>query len=394
MPAVARALALSIGPGVGIGLARFGYAVLLPAMQADLGWSYTQAGSMNTANAFGYLAGAMIAAPLARYAGVATAFRQSILVAAASMLLSGLGSDFWILLGLRTTAGIAGAVALITGATLAARLVGKVGETHGGLIIGTYFGGVGIGILVMGLGFPVLLEESPERWAATWIGMGAAGFLVYPVARRASRGVTAPGTPLKAAARMPFMRWALVPSLLSYFLFGLGYITYMTFVIAFLKERSWGGWGMSAFWILLGTSTFTSGFVWPRVFAGMGPGRSLALRLAALTAGAAAPLVQAGPAGVAVSAVLFGGSFLAVVSVITEVLRRALDERAWAAGIALFTVAFSAGQMLGPILSGALSDRTGTLSSGFAGSAVVLAVSAGVAVLQNDVGSPAEDVGA
>src|SRR5690606_23139855 len=144
----------------------------------------------------------------------------------------------------------------------------------------------------------------------------------------------------------------------------------------------------------LGTSTFTSGFVWPRVFAGLGPGRSLALRLAALAAGAAAPLVQAGPAGVAVSAVLFGGSFLAVVSVITEVLRRALDERAWAAGIALFTVAFSAGQMLGPILSGALSDRTGTLSSGFAGSAVVLAVSAGVAVLQNDVGSPAEDVGA
>jgi uncharacterized damage-inducible protein DinB len=80
--------------------------------------------------------------------------------------------------------------------------------------------------------------------------------------------------------------------------------------------------------------------------------------------------------GVAASAVLFGGSFLSVVSVITDILRRALDERAWSAGIALFTVAFSVGQTLGPVVSGAVADLTGTLSSGFALSAVVLAVSA------------------
>jgi MFS family permease len=256
---IARALALSIGPAVGIGLARFGYAVLLPAMQADLGWSYTEAGGMNTANSFGYLAGALVTAPIARSFGVAASFRASILVAAASMALSGFTTHFWLLIALRTVAGIAGAVALIAGATLAARLVGTVGESSSGVVLGTYFGGVGVGILAMGLGLPVLLEGTPEYWAPTWIGMGAVGFLVYPMARRVSLGLAGMPVPRKGGGNEPFMRAALTPSLVSYFLFGLGYITYMTFVIAFLGERAWGAWGMSAFWILLGASTWRRG---------------------------------------------------------------------------------------------------------------------------------------
>ncbi len=393
MHPVARALALSIGPAVGIGLARFGYAVLLPAMQVDLGWSYTEAGSMNTANSFGYLAGALVTAPVVRSFGVAASFRASILVAAGSMVFSGLTTHFWLLLALRTAAGVAGAVALIAGATLAARLVGTVGESSSGLLLGTYFGGVGVGILAMGLGLPVLLENTPGYWAQTWVGMGVVGVLVYPMARRVSLGLAGVPAPKEGGVREPFMRVTLTPSLASYFLFGLGYITYMTFVIAFLGERAWGAWGMSAFWILLGASTLASGFVWPRLFVGVAPGRALAIRLSALTLGAAVPLVSTGPAGVAMSAVLFGGSFLSVVSVITDILRRALDERAWSAGIALFTVAFSVGQTLGPVVSGAVADVTGSLSSGFALSALVLAASAGLAALQGEVGRTAERAG-
>ena len=53
------ALALSLGAAVSLGITRFAYALLLPAMRADLGWSYTLAGAMNTANALGYLLGAL-----------------------------------------------------------------------------------------------------------------------------------------------------------------------------------------------------------------------------------------------------------------------------------------------------------------------------------------------
>ena len=49
----ATALALALGAAVSLGLARFSYALLLPPMRAELGWSYLTAGAMNTVNAAG-----------------------------------------------------------------------------------------------------------------------------------------------------------------------------------------------------------------------------------------------------------------------------------------------------------------------------------------------------
>ncbi|MEY2859693.1 MAG: hypothetical protein RL392_151, partial [Pseudomonadota bacterium] len=37
----ALALALSLGAAVSLGITRFAYGLLLPAMRTDLGWSYT-----------------------------------------------------------------------------------------------------------------------------------------------------------------------------------------------------------------------------------------------------------------------------------------------------------------------------------------------------------------
>jgi predicted MFS family arabinose efflux permease len=55
------ALALALAAAVSLGLARFSYALMLPPMRADLAWSYTTAGAMNTVNAAGYLLGALLA---------------------------------------------------------------------------------------------------------------------------------------------------------------------------------------------------------------------------------------------------------------------------------------------------------------------------------------------
>src|SRR5687768_6780125 len=55
---VLLALALAAASAIALGFGRFGYALVLPAMRDDLGWSYGAAGLLNTANALGYLAGA------------------------------------------------------------------------------------------------------------------------------------------------------------------------------------------------------------------------------------------------------------------------------------------------------------------------------------------------
>ena len=56
------AAGLAAGPLVGLGFARFAYALLLPAMASHLAWSLATAGAMNTANGVGYLVGALVAA--------------------------------------------------------------------------------------------------------------------------------------------------------------------------------------------------------------------------------------------------------------------------------------------------------------------------------------------
>ena len=40
-----QAAALALGAAVSLGLSRFAYALLLPPMRADLGWSYLTAGA-------------------------------------------------------------------------------------------------------------------------------------------------------------------------------------------------------------------------------------------------------------------------------------------------------------------------------------------------------------
>src|ERR1700739_2574275 len=64
-------LVLSLAPTVGLGIGRFAYSLVLPDMRDTLCWSYSVAGFMNTVNAAGYLAGALIAAGTIRKFGLA-----------------------------------------------------------------------------------------------------------------------------------------------------------------------------------------------------------------------------------------------------------------------------------------------------------------------------------
>ena len=83
---------LAMGPVVALGLSRFAYALLLPAMRADLGWSFADAGALNTANAAGYLAGALIAAPLGRRFGDKVVFVLGLLLTAIATGASGVSA--------------------------------------------------------------------------------------------------------------------------------------------------------------------------------------------------------------------------------------------------------------------------------------------------------------
>ena len=162
---LATAGGLALAAAVSLGLARFSYALLLPPMRADLGWSYLTAGVMNTANAAGYLAGALLAPGwLARH----DARRVMLAGAAATALLlmahgAALGDAALYLLRLLT--GVGSAATFVAGGLLAARLsqAGAAAATPvpAGLVLGLYYGGTGLGIVASALLVPPLAG----RWA-------------------------------------------------------------------------------------------------------------------------------------------------------------------------------------------------------------------------------------
>src|SRR5919199_788585 len=92
---LASALLLSFGAAVGQGFARFGYALLLPPMQRSLGWTYAQAGVVNSANALGYLCGALAVGPCVARWGAPRVVRLSLLAVSLSLLATGWFSAFW-----------------------------------------------------------------------------------------------------------------------------------------------------------------------------------------------------------------------------------------------------------------------------------------------------------
>ncbi|RYY58226.1 MAG: YbfB/YjiJ family MFS transporter, partial [Comamonadaceae bacterium] len=253
--AVRLALALSMGAAISLGITRFSYGLLLPPMRADLGWSYTLAGGMNTANAAGYLLGALGTPALMRRFGPARLLLWGAVLASLFMAASGFVSAAPALLLQRLLAGLASAWVFVAGGLLAARL-GAQHPTRAGFLLGLYYGGTGFGIVLSALLVPQVLEAAAgatHAWAWAWWALAVASALATLALVHAARVLghaPAAAAPAQPAPRAPVHRFAW--ALAGYTLFGAGYIGYMTFVIALLREEGASADDITLFYALLG----------------------------------------------------------------------------------------------------------------------------------------------
>ena len=392
-PYLRLALALSLGAAVSLGITRFAYGLLLPPMRADLGWSYTLAGSMNTANAAGYLLGAMVMSWLLARMAPTRLFLTGAVLATLFMAASGFFTDPKALMLQRLLAGLASGLVFSTGGLLAARL-GARQPHRSGLLLGLYYGGTGIGITLSALLIPAVLEAAGQRshaWSWGWWVMAllcavATALMVWP-ARVLVRMEATPPAPAAAgtrtAAATRTFRWRdFAFGLLGYLGFGMGYIGYMTFVIALLREQGASGGAITGFYALLGLAVMASSRIWAGLLDRHRDGQALARLNALLGVAAILPaLTQSWPLLLA-SGLMFGAVFLSVVASTTALVRHNLPPSQWAAGISAFTVTFAAGQIVGPTVVGFIADGPGGLARGLVFSAGALWLGALLALRQ------------
>jgi MFS family permease len=372
-----HAAGLGLGVAIGNGFARFAYALVLPSMRADLAWSYAQAGWLNTANAIGYVIGATSGYLLLRQARPSTLFASGLVLTVAALALTGLGSSLAWLTLTRFGAGIGAAwVFACGGALVAARYQSQPALL--GKATGIYFGCGGLGIIASGLLVnPLLALGGPAAWPQAWMALGVAAMAaaVWPILE--SRRVVGSGNAV-SSERLSLR--ALLPSLVAYFLFGCGYIAYMTFVFAWVRGEAMSWQFGTLVWSVLGVAVAVSAFVWRRALDHWHPAVTLSASCATNALGSLVPLLSPTRPGILVSAALVGLGMFIAPSAVAVLSRRSMAPGLWAKAIILFTVVFSVGQAIGPLFAGWIADHNG-LGWSLAYGAAVLGLASCVALL-------------
>ncbi len=376
-------LILSLTPTVGLGIGRFAYSLVLPDMRDSLGWSYSAAGFMNTINAAGYLVGALMASRLIKRYGLSASVRWGTVACIVSLVLCAVSGNFAVLSFARLLAGVGAAVGFVAGAALAARIA-QSQPRRADFLLSLFYAGPGLGILSSGLIAPFVLQAfGPGSWWIVWWAMTllavamTAPLMLVPID---TDGALADRTPASFAIR-PVLIY-----LTGYFLFGAGYIAYMTFMIAYVRDAGGGAVAQSAFWSLIGASAFLTPWLWGRVLGLDRGGLSIAIILGVNALGAGLPLFGHSALLLSISALVFGVSFFAVVASTTAFIRFNYPPSVWAKGIAAMTIAFGIGQTLGPLAVGAITDAFGSLSYALNVSAAMLAAGAIACAFQPRLG--------
>ena len=196
--------------------------------------------------------------------GLAASVRWGTLACVLSLALCAVSGNFVVLSFARLLAGLGAAAGFVGGGALAATIAQSRPE-RANFLLSLFYAGPGIGILASGLVAPFVLQAfGPGSWWIVWWAMTLLAvamtvpLLLAPI--NASAGIA-------DAAAAPFAIRPVLIYLAGYFLFGAGYIAYMTFMIAYVRDAGGGAAAQSAFWSLIGLSAFATPWVWRRVLA-------------------------------------------------------------------------------------------------------------------------------
>ncbi len=362
--ASAGAAALALAMGIG----RFAYTALLPSLRAGLGLDAAQAGAVASANLVGYLAGVLWARHTPRGAPRRWLVRLGLLacVATTAGAVAFQGVAAWAALRLFTGVASGLVFVLVSASVLEAAAPGE--EAHAGIL----YSGVGAGMALSGT-LAALLPPSP--WQVPWLVLGAVGVplalpaLFMPQRPEAPRPAAAAGA---AADGLSLRRLGL-----AYFLEGLGYIVSGTFAVTAVQHTpglaAWAPW----VWVVAGLAAAPSAVIWGRVARALGGRRALRLAFAVQAAGMALPALSETPAAALVGMLLFGGTFIGIVTLAMDLGRR-LSPASAGRVIGSLTAGYGVGQALGPLAAGWITRAAGDPAPAVLAAAAAVALGAAV----------------
>lgn len=372
---------LALGLTVTNGFARFAYGLILPAMKAEMGWNYAQAGWLNTANALGYIVGAILTMMLIRYISPARLFAFGLITTTLALLATGLNAEIWWQTLWRVLAGIFGAMSFSTAGALTAGLFPNEPRKNAMAIAILFGSGGGLGIVLAGASLPLMLEAlGPSAWSTGWIVIGTISLLFLPLGLWAALQLRTPIQTQTTIIPLPLRQ--MLPELAGYAGFGLGYIVYLTFLSAWMTEHSASAGFITLVWVILGSSICVSPLIWGTILTRYASGLPLALILTCIAIGSAIPVLFNNTVTLLISALVFGLSVFMAPGAVTNFTRQNLPSQSWAKAMSLFTVVFAIAQTMGPYGAGLIGDIFDDIGVSLLAAAALLLFGAMVALQQ------------
>ncbi|MFZ4626352.1 MAG: YbfB/YjiJ family MFS transporter [Rhodoferax sp.] len=353
-----------------LGVARFSYTPLLPLMQQQAGLGVAQAGWLAAINYAGYLSGALIASQISSLVLKDQLYRIGMVLAIVSTLVMGLTTNVWIWALSRYVAGLSSAAGMLLGTGLILNWL--IRHNHRSEL-GIHFAGIGLGIA--GCSAAVMLMHPALDWRQQWWAFTAIGcVLLYPALAWLpppdQTGLTASGQtmhdkPPSALYLRIFMA--------AYFCAGFGYVVSATFIVAIVNQLpGLAGHGNLAF-LAIGIGAAPACINWDLIARRTGDLNALILAAVLQIVGILLPVLLGGLTATLLGALLFGGTFIGMVSLVLSMAGRYYPTRP-AKMMGKMTLSYGVAQIIGPAITGQLAQRLGSYNAGLYFAAGVMLV--------------------
>lgn len=362
-----------------LGLARFGYSVILPNMQAGLGMDNGQAGLLATMGLVGYLALAIIGGALASRYGVRLVASLGLALAGFGMLFMGLSHRF---LPVVLWSGLSGIGSGAVNIAIMGLWPAWFARKRRGLASGIAVSGSSIGLITTGFVVPRIINIYGETaWQISWLLFGGITILLavgsFLIIRNnpAEMGLKPIGEEviIPVSRKESAVNWRSVYFSapvwylgIVYIAFGFSYIVFMTFFVKHLvADAGYTGAAAGRLYMLMGWFSLLSGIIWGMLSDKIGRRKTLVILY--LIHGLAFILFAMGksPIYFIFSAMLYGVSAWSIPAIMSATCGDLLGPELAPAALGFITLFFGIGQVLGPVVAGMIADAYGTFSPVF-----------------------------
>ncbi|GMM91552.1 YbfB/YjiJ family MFS transporter [Vibrio fortis] len=361
---------------VGVGIGRFAYIALMPALIQHGWFNQDQAAYLGVSTLIGYLLGAPLASYLLRFFSSGHLVRTAMVISTLSYFACAFEQApiTWFYIW-RTLAGTMGALLMILAPPMILRKVSPQTKSRTSSVV---FSGLGIGAMLSGTLIPILISANVT---STWLGMGVITLIATLLSWNAWE--TAPSSSSASYIKASFsqlsasQRHCVLFVFIAYTFDAIGYLPHTLFWVDYIVRD-------------IGMPFGTGGFFWAAfgVGAAVGPmligmladkqGIKLTLCIAFLfkAIGVGLPLISIHPSALLVSSILVGMFTPVTVMLVStytlECVGYELHTKAWG----LMTLSFALSQGVGGFLMAYLLSQGATYAQLFLVSTLALVIAA------------------